>query len=474
MCTHMRTITNKYTGQQLFVKCGKCKSCLQEKANARAERIRRHCAGHLCLFLTLTYSDDFVPYFKSEDFVKLEDGVLPIYRKARSFSRFSHGRLIKFVTREEHIIDEISINSDLKLVYENTSVFSFKPLCINWYRRIFDDNRIGVCYYKDGINFIKKLRENLKRRFNYDKPFQYFLCSEYGESDDTARPHFHAVLFCEKSSNFSMWKAAVRSSWTYDDDKRDKQCEIARKPASYVASYVNSNLYVPDFLRSREFKAKHSYSQGLGSSDYWFQLDQVLEAIRKSDMRYPVEKNINNKPTPLFVPLPSYVVHQYFPKFTGYNRLTFDEISDIYSHPERIHGFKRKLKLRTHQAKQIETMLKNRLKLWIQRGDREGFGIYTYLAHIAKFSTSLKLNHEEFNNRPQRERYQAYDNVVDMLKLGMYSDVVAYNLPSDIIEDPNDYPFRVVKTRQMEEFFNLKDKSRKQNNLRDRNYGYNV
>ena len=72
MCTHMRSIWNPYSRKNVLVKCGKCEACQQEAACRRANRIRNHVHdGNIQLFITLTYSNDFVPYVKFSEFEKL-------------------------------------------------------------------------------------------------------------------------------------------------------------------------------------------------------------------------------------------------------------------------------------------------------------------------------------------------------------------------------------------------------------------
>ena len=68
MCTNGRWIYNRFSKQKVWVRCGKCDSCKQENAMKRTNRIRMHQrAGYICLFVTLTYTNDFVPYvLKSE------------------------------------------------------------------------------------------------------------------------------------------------------------------------------------------------------------------------------------------------------------------------------------------------------------------------------------------------------------------------------------------------------------------------
>ena len=58
MCTHCRRVYNPYSQSVVLVNCGHCKECLQDKADARANRIRNSIpADHLNLFVTLTYDN---------------------------------------------------------------------------------------------------------------------------------------------------------------------------------------------------------------------------------------------------------------------------------------------------------------------------------------------------------------------------------------------------------------------------------
>ena len=83
MCDYAKYVYNKYIRKSLLVECGKCPACLQRKANARAMRIRNHNDGRLCLFLTCTYDNRFVPYVNVDDlFVSgdLRDREIKLYR----------------------------------------------------------------------------------------------------------------------------------------------------------------------------------------------------------------------------------------------------------------------------------------------------------------------------------------------------------------------------------------------------------
>lgn len=68
----------------MYVKCGHCKACLQEKAAKRVQRI--HDTGSdqsVCLMVALTYSRGTAPFVKRDeafDFVRGLIPQLPVYR----------------------------------------------------------------------------------------------------------------------------------------------------------------------------------------------------------------------------------------------------------------------------------------------------------------------------------------------------------------------------------------------------------
>ena len=71
MCTNLYKIRIR-GNREMYVKCGKCKACKQEKAIARANRIRadlRDDGTSLPLFVTLTYHNLYIPYFDYDELV---------------------------------------------------------------------------------------------------------------------------------------------------------------------------------------------------------------------------------------------------------------------------------------------------------------------------------------------------------------------------------------------------------------------
>lgn len=316
MCNRTRLIRNKWTGKTLRVSCGKCEACLQEKANARATRIRNHSfEDEIALFVTLTYAPDFIPYIKFEDIAPYTS--VNIYRR----------KTCRYYSDVLKVNDMIDILGQVWI----EDVVSYKGLS---HAKGSPSNHLGVIFYKDLQDFMKRLRTNLSRKFNYEHKITSFGCAEYGAT--TKRPHFHLLIFCKRDS-WQKVQSAIVKSWSYGDKARTKEyVEIAKDAASYVASYVNSHSVDGTLLSKGAFRQKHSYSKNFGVRQKPFTLASILEKIRKRDLRYSVSGVVEGVPCVSNVPIPEYVVHRFFPKFKGYSLLNDDEIRKLCLAPAKL------------------------------------------------------------------------------------------------------------------------------------------
>ena len=84
MCKHQYLVYSPYLKRPIYVDCGKCKSCLQKKADRRAQRIRNtYHDGLTCIMASLTYSRNTAPYILRSDafkFCKAHIPILNVYR----------------------------------------------------------------------------------------------------------------------------------------------------------------------------------------------------------------------------------------------------------------------------------------------------------------------------------------------------------------------------------------------------------
>lgn len=319
MCTNQRWVRNRYTGEEVFVKCGKCDACLQEKATYRANRIRlNENKGNIALFVTLTYTNECIPYIdKRHPFD--EQGKLILRRDVRlkhsrkEFCPFEYGNF--------------RLPLDLETDYSETDFTKLpelngKPNCV------------GICYYEDFKNFNKRLRINLQRDFNVTN-FTFYGCSEYGSK--SKRPHFHALYFINPKDE-EAFRHTIVKSWSFANPLRTaKYIELARNASSYIASYVNKSVDIPTFLQKRGVRQKHSFSLGFGTSHDVFSLPKILEKVDTCTLSYVVGKS-GKHPTLQVLPIPRYIINRYFPKFVGFSRMSTREIHQFLLDPYRF-GF---------------------------------------------------------------------------------------------------------------------------------------
>lgn len=325
MCTHQKLIYTKFSKYPMYVKCGHCKACLQEKAAKRVKRI--HDTGDdslVCLMVALTYSRGTAPFVYRSDAYAFSQGLLdtlPVYRSCK----------IRKVRKPAN-------HNDYNQVYKRTNVevkltdvdFAVSSTLVKTKDLAHEYGKIGVCYYKDYQGFAARLRLNLKRHYNYEGKLFIYACSEFGTR--SLRPHFHLLIFCEKSAETCL-RSAIIESWPFSNLSRfPRAIERSFRSASYVASYVNQSANFPSFFKDY-FKPKHSYSKGFGLSNKKYSLSYILEKFQRGTLKYSVARSENGYIRVSDVPFPSYVINRYFPKFKGYTRCA---PSTLLSYMQRI------------------------------------------------------------------------------------------------------------------------------------------
>lgn len=327
MCVNTKYIWNKYIRRRVLVNCGKCPSCMQMKASGRASRIRSNIKeGEICLFVTLTYKNEFVPYIDVDDLKYGANFDVPVRRHCHGrFVRCGSGYDTEFQYPEFCLSG--SIVDYIPLCYCDAWDFSKK----NEYglRHLVGrpQNEIGVCYYPDVQDFFKRLRQILIRNFNFHEKFTYFSCSEYGS--ETQRPHFHLLLFIPSVAE-QVFRDAIIKAWPYADcDRTRKFTEVARDCASYVASYVNGNAVFSEVLQASFTRQKHSYSKGFGVGLSSLSALSILQKIDERNLTYCREVKINGVRTYVTLPVPQYALYRLFPKFKGFSRLSSDSLYQL-------------------------------------------------------------------------------------------------------------------------------------------------
>lgn len=363
----------------------------------------------IALFVTLTYENKFVPYIKRSDLHVNSDKV-HVYRDA-------------FINRRGNVVDELSDLGEFDLPgrLHSSDIFNLKELSGK-------KGAIGVCYFKDVQDFVKRLRINLVRNYGFNETFSVFKCSEYG--GHSQRPHFHLLIYI-KPAYEEIFRNAIPESWPFGNKyESGRFIEVARDAASYVASYVNCGSSLSRVLAENSFRQKHSYSKGFGVSKECFSLSEILSKVRRNDLFYFSGK-IDSKTGDRFAfPVPEYVINRYFPKFAGYSRLTCDEVFRVLSSPNYLFGFRNLLGLTEESVKKFVRRLYNCQQYYFDVTGNSNFDFASdYMRTWDCYnSTILKRSYEGFILEDFYEFYDNLDEFVFVYDGGVYMRFPSINM----------------------------------------------
>lgn len=475
MCINKREIRNKYTGQKLYVSCGKCPACLQEKANASAYKIRNNQSSDLsCFFVTLNYDNNHIPVifkhdiynYKSSDVYNFDEErkelCLPVDLYRGIYPSFSN-KIDTFDFPLNSLSTDVvsSLDNHCGVVVKTKN---HKPV-------LFNEEIFSVCYTKDIQLFFKRLRQSLYRKFGFRPFVQYFQTSEYGPT--TYRAHFHLCIFVKRSEvSFDAFRKACVKAWPFcSKEQMFRNVEIARSPSAYIASYVNCRADVPLFLNLKETKAKHTHSLYFGHNNELLSFNSIVNRFEtQGTTLYPRELlSVDGVPQTSFLPLPRYINAYYFPKFKGMRFLSDAELFDSLRFPKSILSdtFRDKCQITYEES----IIAKRNISRCFSHQD-----VFDNLNDWALFcirfiqrsrSDSLRFTHYDVFNTEVDIRY-CYDNILDYYKgdvESLYLDDVIFNYQDGFIVDPNDFPANIANHRRSLRTFDKRCKQRKINYL---------
>lgn len=441
MCKNIRRIVTQH-GIELFVPCGHCDACLQDKADKRSLRIQNNYPddGHTCMVMvTLTYDDRYIPYVRKSDmelalkcrsmtrnqidaFIDYDDEFsniisLPVYRDYdQRWRRCSTKEYYKSPGRLREVRSNRCYRCiDIPFSYGSYKVIGsidceipshFSLRSIKGLRS--DSDKVAVAFYPDAQKFFKRLRTNLKRDYDLSIPISYFSCSEYGSR--YSRSHFHMLLFFDKRY-YEQVKQSTYKSWTYDY-RLPKRCDFktAVHPASYVATYVNCAGNVPALFLNSKLKPKCSYSFGFGLGKKYLSLSEVFSSFNRGDFEIHSSYLQNQRTVNVTTVLPSYVINRYAPKCKGYSRLNADALYNIAIQPERLSIYAKNLGYVEDDLHKNVIMLRNKKQFWLDHGFNEhDFALFYSRSWSLRYAKILHNLHDKFNETCYPYVYRYYN-----------------------------------------------------------------
>ena len=304
------------------VPCGKCLECVKRFQNHWRMRLSEEAKQwRYCYFLTLTYSNDNLPYVKlnwlSDEYNETDK--IKIYGSYRgAYDRVSYSEEEEFDGElSEYDFDDWVLNEDKVIEYRSSYVLTeidkmplSKALSEARARtnspytayldvnRITDDILIPMVSRIDIQLWLKRARIKWLRTFGEDCKFKYFLCSEYGPQ--TLRPHYHILFFADfdvydldRYFVYDWEKNYGRVDWTQDCVKtksskmslRDAQKAVANYVAKYCCKPAEfENPYVVAGIIPHTFRM---CSKGIGAA----YREELMKRVDKLKERIPVYRD---------------------------------------------------------------------------------------------------------------------------------------------------------------------------------------
>lgn len=313
-CLHPVKVFNKYTNDVIYAPCGYCFSCLKNKSN-RDTALAMNIASHFkyCYFVWLSYEDRYLPYIKASSVTPLDES-----RSNYTFVSIDRDLCIPVSNGKDRIIKDdlfefthsMTSSEYQNIIIKSHGRYDFLRKCVVYPRFEDCDDRIPYCNTSDCQKFFKRLRFHSKNK--YDEEIRFYGVSEYGPR--TYRPHWHLLLFFNSDELASVIQQLVSESWSYGRTT----CELSRGgSASYVASYVNSNVCLPSlYLQHKEIKARSLHSKGFGNNHVFPTQATICEFEKMSSILLNGESiSVNGKVKQIF-PSRSYK-YTVFPRFSN-------------------------------------------------------------------------------------------------------------------------------------------------------------
>lgn len=336
-CLRPVKILNKYTNDIVYTPCGHCYSCLKNKSN-RDTALAMNISSNFkyCYFVWLSYEDQYLPYMELKFIDSLDDNYSNYF-----FSSINRNLRIPVPNGKDRIIEDplfefthsMTSSEYQDIIVKSHGRYDFLRKCVVYPRFEDCDNRIPYCNTSDCQKFLKRLRFHSKNKYNEE--IRFYGVSEYGPR--TYRPHWHLLLFFNSDELTSVIQQLVSESWSYGRTT----CELSRGgSASYVASYVNSNVCLPSlYLQHKEIKARSFHSKGYGNNHVFPTQASIHELDKMSSLLLDGERiSVNGKVKQIY-PSRSYK-HTVFPRFSNLIRESSHSSAFLFSAaffaPERL------------------------------------------------------------------------------------------------------------------------------------------
>lgn len=328
MCIQKTYVADRYRSDRIgsYYNCGHCAACQQQKAARRTSKIVHHSPeDFIAYFVTLTFDNDHIPYVLRSDVERLHsecsplvDRFINVYQSVDENGRPCRIGKIEVPASFSRLPDDLGLVTDYNLPTQHV-----------------DTSRISICFNPVVRNFFKRFRINCSRtypEFGKSFPLSYYYAPEYGPT--TFRFHAHLILWMPKVLTEEQVRSAVVKAWPFaDSDRTEREVSVAISPASYVASYVNCDTTLPDFLR-KAAPPRSSHSLHFGFDKTFSDLSEIVKKGESQCFTYHVKyykgRGDKRKLVERDILYPSYVLYRFFPKVKAFSRCSYSSLLRFY------------------------------------------------------------------------------------------------------------------------------------------------
>lgn len=288
-CLSPRKIVNPYTGEIMIVPCNHCLSCVMRKNQRYAFQCDLESSSHkYTLFITLTYSDKFIPRASFVDNITRPFGLDLFDKETGEFL----GPCDMTSLQKDQLLQKFNILGDVPYLRKT-----------------------------DLQLFFKRLRYYISKNCSNEK-VRYFAVGEYGPVH--FRPHYHLLLFFDAESVLQACSSFVSASWPFGR----VDCQISKgQCSSYVASYINSSVAVPKVFTLDSTRPFNLHSARLGQGFLKTTRSQVYESSPSDFVRQCVVVNGSAKEFNLWRSCYAY----FYPKCRGFFNKSPQELRYAYT-----------------------------------------------------------------------------------------------------------------------------------------------
>jgi hypothetical protein len=283
-CQHPRTVVNKYTHEPVVVSCGHCPSCVLRRSAIQTNLLTTYSAQfRYVYFVTLTYAPCFLPTLEVSVIEVCTDDIADV-PCVPDIGDLDAGDSNTYLFGFRSVPRTASVkvkDSTVERVFKDPDVSFTCPMKPKELLSILGKinhnvpNRIPYVCNRDLDLFLKRLRS-----YYPDEKLRYYAVSEYGPT--SFRPHWHLLLFSDSERFSETVCENVSKAWSYG------RCDASLSrgfAASYVASYVNSFVALPDFYTQmpKVVRPKSFHSIGFTESNLFPREVRVAEIDKVAD-----------------------------------------------------------------------------------------------------------------------------------------------------------------------------------------------